>query len=163
MSWLSFLRRRLRRARPRVTSRSGAAALLTEAQRLPASVVFRYDAKNPFAVRMTVSVAGIQVEWVFDRDLLVQGVDMPTGLGAVQVWPSSRRSELAGAGDDIVLIRIAGTGAQATLAVPAEVVRDFVKRAEALVPAGSESERLRVDEGIVRLMEGAGSPGSGTA
>jgi hypothetical protein len=84
---LTSLPRRLLRLKPKVTSHSQATVQLGSVLNLPASVRFQYTAKNPFAVRMKVSVsmADAHMEWVFDRDLLVQGVDMPTGLGAVQV------------------------------------------------------------------------------
>lgn len=165
MSPLPFLRRHLRRLKPNVTSWSRATIVLGGVLHLPASVAFRYNAKEPFAVRMSVSVsvADAHMEWVFDRDLLIQGVDMPTGLGDVQVWPASQRPELPEADDDTILVRIGSPEAQATLAIPAKVVRDFVERTQDAVPVGTESHLLRFDKGIVRLMDGTGSPGSGAA
>jgi hypothetical protein len=154
MSRPSFLRKRLRRPRTSVTSQCEAAVLLEDAIYLPAFVMLRYTAKEPYTVRMDVSVAGARVEWVFGRDLLIQGVDGPAGLGAVQVWPTSQPPHLPEADNDIIIIKIGTRGAEATLVVPATVVRAFVERTQETVAAGTEGGLLRLDEDIVRLMGG---------
>jgi hypothetical protein len=165
MSHLTSLSRRLLGLKPKVTSTSEATIQLGGVLNLPASVRFRYTAKEPFAVRMNASVtmADAHMEWVFDRDLLIQGVDMPTGLGAVQVWPASPRPELPSGDDGAVLIQFRGPQGQVTLAIPAKAVREFVGRTQDAVPVGSESDLLSFDAGIDRLMDNAAGPGTDAA
>jgi hypothetical protein len=154
MNHLSFLRK-LGWPKAKVTSECEAAILLGDTLYIPALVMFRYTAKEPFAVRMTVRIPGSgPSEWIFGRDLLIDGVNGPTGLGTVRVWPATQSTGLPGVGNDTILFRIGVPGAEATLATPAVVVRDFLERSKKAVATGTEGDLLRLDEDIFRLMGG---------
>ncbi|GAA2607487.1 SsgA family sporulation/cell division regulator [Streptomyces axinellae] len=50
-----------------------------------------YVPGDPFAVRMRLLMSGTSgdepMEWTFARNLLIEGVDTPSGVGAVRIWP----------------------------------------------------------------------------
>ena len=62
--------------------------VVADADAVPLPVSLRYCATDPYAVRAVFSGDGMEVEWVFARDLLRTGLTSPVGegdLGAVAV------------------------------------------------------------------------------
>ncbi|MGW0546223.1 SsgA family sporulation/cell division regulator [Streptomyces altiplanensis] len=127
------------------------ARLISSAPRmemLPATL--RYDRAEPFAVRMTfpppATLEGVEVSWMFARDLLATGVDTRAGLGDVRVRPY-------GYGRTVLEFHAAeGT---AMIHVRTADLHRFLRRAHAVVPAGDEHLHLDVDHDLAELLRDA--------
>ena len=106
----------------------------------------RYDPDDPFAVSLAIGVeCGDPVVWVFARDLLAAGIGTPTGLGDITIEPADD--------DQSRQLRITlATDSLATLLVPRDPVVEFLVDTFAIVPTGSESERIDLDAEIASLL-----------
>lgn len=120
--------------------------VVADADAVPLPVNLRYSATDPYAVRAVFSGDGMEVEWVFARDLLRQGLSTPTGDGDVHVWPSW------GTGRELLMISLTSPDGQAVLEAGADDVRSFLDRTAAVVPDGQESEFLDLDAALTRLL-----------
>lgn len=139
-----------------------AALLIDDTQYLPVSLAFHYAPQEPYTVRMLVSPDGApQAEWVFARDLLAEGLTRPAGLGDVQVWPAPHLRGLFAASRDSVHIWLSEPEGDATLAIPTGILQSFLEHTYIQVAPGTESQMLRLDEGIAWLV--ADKPEDGTA
>jgi hypothetical protein len=120
--------------------------VVADADAVPLPVNLRYSATDPYAVRAVFSGDGMEVEWVFARDLLRQGLSNPTGDGDVHVWPSW------GTGRELLMISLTSPDGQAVLEASADDVRSFLDRTTAVVPDGQESDFLDLDAALGRLL-----------
>lgn len=95
-------------------------------------VALRYDAADPFAVRIDIAGPERDLTWVFGRDLLADGLRsmVPIGEGAVQVQATSVLTEISfmSSADDVVVLRL-----------PWWNTREFVRLTQTEVPRGEES------------------------
>ncbi len=106
-----------------------------------------YDKSDPYAVAAYFrSGDDIPVRWVFARDLLAEGLYEPTGDGDVHVWPC-----LDARGRAVVIIELSSPDGEALLQASSAEVCEFLLRAEAVVPKGSEAAHLDVDNALARL------------
>ncbi|WP_433346272.1 SsgA family sporulation/cell division regulator [Microtetraspora malaysiensis] len=136
----------------------------------PAAAVLHHTANDPHTVRMTVSIQGAgPSERVFDRSLLIEGIEVPTGAGLVKVWPAPQQPvpqpsdpSDATAADDLVAVELDTPGSPATVTPPAAVVRDFVEHIQRTVATGAESDLLNLDQVLAALLAGTGGPDDGT-
>ena len=121
---------------------------------VPAALV--YDSTDPFAVRVRfgdgpeageVPDEDGGVEWLLSRDLLRAGLTGPVGEGDVRLWP-------ARGGLDVVFLQLRAPSGEALFEVSGAVVTDFLGETELLVPAGTESDVLRVDDALSELLRG---------
>jgi hypothetical protein len=127
---------------------------------VPAALV--YDSTDPFAVRVRFGDGGQDdvdsspydgpdddggVEWLMSRDLLRAGLVGPVGDGDVRLWP-------ARGGLDVLYLQLRAPSGEALFELSAAAVGDFLRETELLVPAGTESELLRVDDGLSALLHG---------
>src|SRR3954471_5424055 len=124
---------------------------------VPAALV--YDSADPFAVRVRFGdggpndVAGYDVdddggvEWLLSRDLLRAGLTSPVGDGDVRLWP-------ARGGLDVVYLHLRAPSGEAMFELSGTVVADFLRETELLVPAGTESDVLQVDDELSALLRG---------
>ena len=113
----------------------------------PLDTVFSYEQSDPYAVTIRFLTRAGDLPWTFSRDLLTRGLTDPAGDGDVHVFP-----DLADDGRAVVSIELSSPdGSLLTQARTHDVYR-FVTRTLALVPAGTESEHLRIDEAITRLL-----------
>jgi hypothetical protein len=114
---------------------------------VPLPVSLRYSAGDPYAVRALFRGGDgeTSVEWVFARDLLVEGLEKATGLGDVHVWPSR------GTDGDIVVIALSSPDGRAVLHADAADLRLFVGRTLAVVGAGEEQMHMDLDDVVARL------------
>ena len=121
--------------------------VVPDAGPVPLPVSLRYVAADPYAVRALFRGGDgeTSVEWVFARDLLVDGLERATGLGDVHVWPSR------GADGDIVVIALSSPDGRAVLHADADDLRLFVGRTLEVVPTGTEALHLDVDDVVARL------------
>lgn len=116
-------------------------------ERLDAVLVFRRQ--DPFALTMHLATRSGVVTWTFARDLLVEGLYEPAGQADVQVWPS-----LSCAAGATVVVELSSPDGTAILQTPARTIAEFLNRTFEVVPLGSESEHLPIDELILRLLAG---------
>jgi len=127
---------------------------------VPAALV--YDSADPFAVRVRFGDGGIDdidpapydspdedggVEWLLSRDLLRAGLTGPVGDGDVRLWP-------ARGGLDVVFLQLRAPSGEALFELSGAVVGDFLRETELLVPVGTESGALRVDDELSALLRG---------
>ena len=110
---------------------------------LPAvNAELRYYCEDPFAVQMLLSVdQSPAICWTFGRELLLNGVNVPTGLGDVQVYPTH----------DGVIIELRSGGAAAQLLAHTPDITAFTDRTLDLVPLGSEMDHYDLDLGIASM------------
>src|SRR3954470_23236085 len=120
--------------------------VVADADAVPLPVSLRYSASDPYAVRAVFSGDGMEVEWVFARDLLRSGLTSPVGEGDVHVWPSW------GTGPELLMISLPSPDGQAVLEAGAQDVRAFLDRTTAVVREGDESEHLDLDAALARLL-----------
>lgn len=110
-----------------------------------------YAAHEPFSVRATFRTSEGDVNWVFAREILAEGLRKPAGDGDIAVWPSQS------ADDDVLCISLSSPNGQALMEAPRAAVEDFLMRTYTVVPAGSESALLDIDTLIDRLLEDGGT------
>ncbi|MER8068355.1 MULTISPECIES: SsgA family sporulation/cell division regulator [Streptomyces] len=96
-------------------------------------VELHYEVRDPYAVRMTFHLPGdAPVTWTFGRELLLDGINTPSGDGDVHIAPTTPE-ELSDVhmrlqvGDDHALFRVSAAPLVA-----------FLDRTDRLVPLGQE-------------------------
>ena len=119
-----------------------------EARAIPACL--RYERDDPFAVHVsfppTASLDGSAVEWTFGRELLSAGLRWPAGSGDVQIWPC---------GPHRTVLEFHAPEGMAMVRFGTEDLRRFLGRSYVVVPEGTESERLNLDDGLATLLRDA--------
>ncbi|MEU2432240.1 MULTISPECIES: SsgA family sporulation/cell division regulator [unclassified Streptomyces] len=96
-------------------------------------VELRYESGDPYAVRMTFHLPGdAPVTWAFGRELLLDGINAPSGDGDVHIAPT----EPAGLSD--VCIRLQVGADRALFRAGAAPLVAFLDRTDKLVPLGQE-------------------------
>ncbi|MFG2718701.1 SsgA family sporulation/cell division regulator [Streptomyces sp. NPDC048416] len=104
-------------------------------------VELAYEATDPYAVRMTFHLPGdAPVTWAFGRELLLDGINGPTGDGDVRIEPSDP-DELSD-----VHIRLQVGADQALFRAGAAPLVAFLDRTDKLVPLGQEWTLGEFDE-----------------
>ncbi|MEU5383120.1 SsgA family sporulation/cell division regulator, partial [Kitasatospora cineracea] len=112
--------------------------LLSPEEAFPVPARLVYCADDPYAVHIAFHVDSAQpIGWFFARDLLVQGLLRPTGLGDVRVWPAVVD------GRRMVTLMLCSPEGDAFLQAPAALVAAWVRRTLQLVRPGGEAERAR--------------------
>lgn len=87
------------------------------------------------------------VEWLLSRDLLRAGLAGPVGDGDVRLWPARN-------GLQVLFLQLRAPSGEALFEVSGSAVHQFLREADALVPVGSESELLQVDDELTALLSG---------
>lgn len=122
-----------------------------------------YDATDPFAVRIAFGDIGDDtgavdtdegIAWLVSRELLQVGLDRPSGEGDVRVWP-------AHAASDVLFLHLRAPSGEALFELSRAVVAGFLRQTEAVVPSGSESELLHLDDELHVLLSNGGADPSG--
>lgn len=109
---------------------------------------FEYRASDPYAVTVLFDTGSEHpVEWVFSRDLLDEGLVLPSGDGDVQVVPVRDDS-----GALVLQLLLSSPDGVAVLEASADAVLEFLGRSYALVPPGTESEHVDMDATLARLL-----------
>ncbi|WP_326945657.1 MULTISPECIES: SsgA family sporulation/cell division regulator [unclassified Amycolatopsis] len=99
-----------------------------------------YHAEEPFAVTVAFRTErGRWIEWTFARELLVEGLDEPAGLGDVRVRPDLSVDE------DFLTLEIESPDGYASFELEIEDVRTFLDASYELVPLGEEAAYFDVD------------------
>ena len=111
----------------------------------------RYDPDDPYAVCVMFHPDGSdsdQVAWSFSRELLAKGLEEPTGIGDVRVWPwTTPRGES-------VALALSSPDGNALFEINRAVVQRFLRRAYSLVPRGRESGHVDMDTALTKLLAG---------
>lgn len=122
-----------------------------------------YDPADPFAVRIAFGEVGDDrgvvdtdeaIAWLVSRELLRSGLDRPSGEGDVRVWPAHTAS-------DVLFLHLRAPSGEAMFEVSRATVAGFLRQTEALVPSGSESDLLHLDDELHVLLSNGGADPSG--
>ncbi|QEU89654.1 SsgA family sporulation/cell division regulator [Streptomyces kanamyceticus] len=112
-------------------------------------VLLRYSAADPLAVQMTfpsqAALDGVEVTWIFARQLLEDGLTAPAGAGDVHVWPCGRAR---------TVLEFHAPQGLALVQFDKIALRRFLTRSYAVVPVGGEVADLDLDLGLSRLLGG---------
>lgn len=99
-----------------------------------------YDAVEPFTIAVSFqSEDDVWVEWVFARDLLVNGMTGSAGIGDVRLRPKRTHGRTA------LQLEIESPEGHALLELDRESVQRFLEATIKLVPLGDESDYFDVD------------------
>ncbi|RKN39791.1 SsgA family sporulation/cell division regulator [Streptomyces hoynatensis] len=133
--------------------------VLTPARAIPVPARLAYHSGDPYAVHITFHIGSdVPVNWVFARDLLVDGAFRPTGDGDVRVWPATAE------GRRVICLSLRSPDGEALLRAPATPLTAWVERILRLVPPGTEAERMDLSGGLCALLSaGPGEEAGGTA
>ncbi|MFD7894254.1 SsgA family sporulation/cell division regulator [Streptomyces sp. NPDC059568] len=110
-------------------------------------VTLRYDGDDPLAIRIVfpveVSLDDKEVVWAFARDLLDEGLRIPSGDGDVQVWPCGRAQ---------TVLEFHSPEGVAMVQFDSAPLRRFLRSSYAMIPAGEERHDLQVENELGRLL-----------
>ncbi|MFF7094461.1 SsgA family sporulation/cell division regulator [Streptomyces rubradiris] len=110
---------------------------------------FRYDPALPLTVSVELCVeGGPRVLWRIGRDLLRQGLYTMSGLGDVQMWPSSLE------GGATARLQLASGDMAALFELPIPPLAAWLEHTYALVPAGQELAGVDWDVTTTDLLQG---------
>lgn len=123
-----------------------------------------YEATDPFAVRIAfgdvgddngvVDPNGGGIAWLVSRELLQSGLDRPSGDGDVRIWPANTAA-------DVLFLHLRAPSGEALFELSRATVAAFLRQTEALVPSGSESDLLELDDELHALLSNGGSDSTG--
>ncbi|MFB7569821.1 MULTISPECIES: spore wall synthesis regulator SsgD [unclassified Streptomyces] len=127
------------------------ARLVSATPRMPSiPATLHYDRRDPFAVRMTfpapATLEGVDVCWLFARDLLAAGLREPEGDGDVRVRPY---------GFDRTVLEFHAPEGTAVVHVRSGEIRRFLEATSELVPLGLEHLQFDLDHDLAELMRDA--------
>lgn len=124
------------------------AALHTQGEPVPVSTRWTYRADEPFAITVAFATErGRWVEWIFARDLLIAGLDAPSGEGDLHVMPHPTDEEL-------LLLEIHSPSGSAMFELDRDDTEDFLAHTLDLVPTGTESTHFDIDRLLAELTAG---------
>lgn len=110
----------------------------SDASVISVSAELSFRTSDPYTVRAVFTGPHTMSTWLVGRELLSLGMhatsEAPAGTGDVQVW----RDE----DPDYTLVSLSGVEGSALLATPSEPIVRFLAGTEALVPIGTESDRM---------------------
>ena len=107
-----------------------------------------YDPADPFAVTITFVTVEGDVVWTFARDLLARGLTGPAGEGDVHIWPCVDAD-----GGATVIIELCSPDGELVAQAGTRDVYQFLGRSLAAVPAGTETDRIDLDQLIDQLLQ----------
>jgi hypothetical protein len=118
----------------------------------PIQATFHYTSKDPYAVHVlfhnTLTRDSVPVLWGFARELLTTGLNEPSGIGDVRVWPwYSPRG-------DFIALALTSPDGNALYEVPRKPLARFLQRTYVAVPLNRESDFIDHDETVRRLLQG---------
>ncbi|WP_435610205.1 SsgA family sporulation/cell division regulator [Streptomyces sp. C10-9-1] len=114
-------------------------------------VELRYETGDPYAVRMTFHLPGdAPVTWAFGRELLLDGINAPSGDGDVHIAPTGHEP----LSDVHIRLRVGDDSALFRAGAPPLVA--FLDRTDKLVPLGQELAlgdfELSLEEALGRIL-----------
>jgi hypothetical protein len=114
-----------------------------------------YDPSDPFAVRIAFGEVDEQddadegIAWLVGRELLQAGLEHPTGDGDVRIWPAHTAS-------DVLFLHLRAPSGEALFELSRATVAAFLRHTEVLVPPGSETALLQLDQELDTLLSNGG-------
>ena len=113
----------------------------------PVHAELSYSPDDPYAVRVAFHTGTSEtVEWTFARSLLTDGVTHPVGVGDVQVWPRTSRS------NPMVCLSLSSPTGCALFEAPLTRIVHFLTETYAVIPTGAESRFIDLDAELDRLI-----------
>ncbi|MGW3283476.1 SsgA family sporulation/cell division regulator [Streptomyces sp. NPDC001002] len=115
---------------------------------LPVQARFGYDRTQPLEVRVEFRTdSGGAVTWALSRDLLMAGLNRPSGDGDVRIWPPCARH-----GGDSLWILLQGRTGVALLEGAIEPLRAWLGETLRSVPFGTEGFSFDWDEAFAHVL-----------
>jgi hypothetical protein len=114
---------------------------------IPVAATLTYSIAEPFAVSALFRTTDGNINWVFARDLLENGLTESVGEGDVVIWPAHD------ADGDIICISLSSPGGNALLEADTGELRTFLDASYNIVGRGSESDYVDVDSFLDALFE----------
>ena len=133
-----------------VTTELEMTLVLTAERSVMVTALLDYSAHEPYSVRATFRTSEGDVNWIFARELLAEGLRGPAGDGDVAVWPS--RTD----GRDVLCISLSSPSGRAMLEAARTDIEEFLARTYTVVPMGSEAALIDFDGLIERLLSDGG-------
>jgi hypothetical protein len=113
----------------------------------PVTTRWTYDPTEPYAITVAFATErGRWVEWVFARDLLIDGLAEPSGEGDFRVSPD--------ADPDLLVVEIFAPSGSAAFTLDRDDTEDFLELTLEMVPAGTEGAHFDVDRLLAELSAG---------
>jgi hypothetical protein len=145
----------MRSPRPtRVQVEVSLSLVVPEGSALPVQASLRYEPKDPYAVHVVFHAGdepGAEVSWSFARQLLVDGMREPAGMGDVRVWP------WLGDEGPVAALALSSPDGHALFEVPRQSLETFLASTYTQVPLGAEGEHLDLDATLANLLGASGS------
>jgi len=115
-------------------------------QETPLLTRWSYRSDDPFAVMMSISrPSGRWIDWLLSRDLLIEGLAGPAGVGDVRLTPFSDEEF------DVLEVRIGDDEGFASLEFDRDLIERFLEATFDIVPAGAESAVIDVEAEIEKI------------
>lgn len=116
---------------------------------LPVLAGLRYQADDPWAVRVTFQTGGEDgtVEWMLARQLLTEGIRETVGEGDVRVWPAVNDSE------PVVNLAMTSPSGAALFEIDRDALVEFLQQTYLAVPTGSEEDVVDLDAELALLLD----------
>jgi hypothetical protein len=114
---------------------------------IPVAATLTYSIAEPFAVSALFRTTDGNINWVFARELLENGLTASVGEGDVVIWPAHD------ADGDIICISLSSPGGNALLEADTGELRTFLDASYNIIGRGSESEYVDVDSFLEALFE----------
>ena len=108
---------------------------------------FEYDPTDPYAVWVAFPAGDSVIRWAVCRTLISRGLTDPVGEGDVQLWPSTDEN-----GRGVVMLEFRSPSGHLLAEASTRELYRFLTRTLAVVPYGSESAYLRMDDLIADLL-----------
>jgi len=115
-------------------------------QETPLLTRWSYRSDDPFAVMMSISrPSGRWIDWLLSRDLLIEGLAGPAGIGDVRLAPFTDEEF------DVLEVRIGDDQGFASLEFDRDLIERFLEASFDIVPAGDESTVIDVEAEIEKI------------
>ncbi|MBH1939091.1 SsgA family sporulation/cell division regulator [Streptomyces sp. AV19] len=114
---------------------------------IPVAATFEYHSSTPYEITVVLS-HGQQIiaVWNFARNLLMQGVSHPSGIGDVRVWPDSEN------GKSVLYLGLHGAQFSTLLRARLSDIIVWNTRTQQLVPLGYEHLHADIAEELAALL-----------
>jgi len=136
----------------RIRSQLALQLILPDRTALPVSASLEYERSDPYAVQISFETGGAgadcAVVWTFARQLIIDGLERPAGLGDVLVWPVPNEDDSSAA----VALALCSPSGQALFEVPRKALSEFLCRTCAEVPVGQEERNVDMDAELTVLL-----------
>lgn len=105
-----------------------------------------YCIEEPYAIRATFRTGLADIEWMFARDLMLEGLQRPSGEGDIVIWPENQGEV------PLILIALSSPSGQAVLECDRPHIELFMRRTFDIVPIGHEPATIDIDATIAAIL-----------